>query len=98
MISARLRASFRMAQSKQPKPPRVAVENRADGGVLFWIGRLYLFLAVVVAGVLALVGLSAYRYFVITTPAPPELSEYAKVAPAVTRVYAADGTKLGEFA
>lgn len=92
-----------MAESEQSKPapparPRVAVANRADGGVLFWVGRLYLFLGVALAAGLALVGLTAYRYFLVSTPPPPDLSAYAKVAPAVTRVYAADGTKLGEFA
>lgn len=77
---------------------RVTVSNRADGGVLFWVGRLYLFTAMAVVAAVVLIVLGVYRYFATSTPPAPDLSGYAKVVPAVTRVYAADGTKLGEFA
>ncbi len=78
--------------------PRVAIGNRSDGGVVFWVGRLYLFGAVALGAGIVLATLVTYRYFATSTPPAPDLSSYAKVAPAVTRVYAADGTKLGEFA
>ena len=51
MISARLRASFVMADPDAPPKSsrkRVAVENRSDGGIVFWVGRLYLFAAMTI--------------------------------------------------
>ena len=86
------------AEPLQSTRVRVAIDNRADGGVVFWVGKLYLFLVFAVAAGVLLSGLITYRYFATTTPPAPDLSSYAKIAPAVTRVYAADGTKLGEFA
>ncbi|HVV83564.1 MAG TPA: transglycosylase domain-containing protein [Kofleriaceae bacterium] len=77
---------------------RVHVVNRRDGGLLFWLGRLYGFAAIVVIAGGALAGLLTYRYFSTTTPAAPDLRFYTASTPAVTRIYAADGTKLGEFA
>ena len=78
--------------------PRVAVANRADGGTAYWIGKLYAF-AILVAMVSAVSALLlVYRYFTTTTPATPDLRGYARIAPGVTRVYAADGTVMGEFA
>jgi penicillin-binding protein 1A len=89
-----------------PAPPapgvahraRVIVGNRRDGGVAFWLARLYGFgvLVVIASGMLA--GLLVYRYFSVTTPAAPDLRYYVASAPAVTRIFAADGTRLGEFA
>ena len=78
--------------------PRVVVANATGGGVLLWVGRLYLFLALIVVASAVVATLGAYRYFAVSTPPAPDLSSYTRVAPAVTRVYAADGTKLGEFA
>ena len=77
---------------------RVVVANATGGGVLLWVGRLYLFLALIVLASAVVATLGAYRYFAVSTPPAPDLSSYTRVAPAVTRVYAADGTKLGEFA
>ena len=77
---------------------RVVVANPAGGGVLLWVGRLYLFLALIIVASAVVATLGAYRYFAVSTPPAPDLSSYTRVAPAVTRVYAADGTKLGEFA
>ncbi|HEX7836432.1 MAG TPA: transglycosylase domain-containing protein, partial [Kofleriaceae bacterium] len=77
---------------------RVVIANRRDGGLVFWLVRLYGFgLLVLVAGVL-LSALLAYSYFSLNAPAVPDLHRYARVVPAVSRMYAADGTKLGEFA
>lgn len=77
---------------------KVQIENRADGGVLFWLGKLYLFFAaclVVVAGLAAVI---TYGYFASQVPPTPNLSRFAEVVPAVSRMYAKDGTLLGEFA
>ena len=77
---------------------RVRIANRADGGVLYWLAKLYGFAAII--GVIAVLGmgLSTYSYFRLRTPPPQDLRSYAKVIPRITRVYAADGTMLGEFA
>lgn len=78
--------------------PRVTILNRADGGVAYWIGKLYGFAALVMVAAFALTGVVIYSYFSLNAPPVPDLSRYAKVAPAVSRMYAADGTLLGEFA
>jgi penicillin-binding protein 1A len=78
--------------------PRVTIANRADGGIAYWLGKLYLFAAVVAVAVTVLTVLLVYRYFTTTTPPPPDLRAYARITPGVTRIYAADGTVLGEFA
>ena len=78
--------------------PRVSVANRADGGVVYWIGKLYGFAALVAVIAAGMTVLMVYRYFTTTTPATPDLRGYARIAPGVTRMYAADGTLLGEFA
>ena len=78
--------------------PRVTVSNRADGGVAYWLGKLYAFAALVAVVATGLAGLLVYRYFTTTTPPTPDLRGYARITPGVTRIYAADGTVLGEFA
>lgn len=77
---------------------RVTVANRSDGGVVFWLVRLYAFAALATAALGVFVALWTYRHFSISTPQAPDLRLYVASAPAVTRIYAADGTKLGEFA
>jgi len=77
---------------------RVRIANAADGGFLYWLAKLAAFaVAVVLAVVLVLLTL-VYGFFARTTPPPPDLRNYATVAPSVTRVYAGDGSLLGEFA
>jgi penicillin-binding protein 1A len=80
------------------KELRIRVGNRADGGVLYWVGKLFGFVGLLVwaAGVVA--ALVAYGYYVRIAPAPPDLARYAREAPSVSRMVAADGTLLGEFA
>ena len=78
--------------------PRVAIANRADGGLFYWIGKLYGFALLTILASLAFTALCIYGYFSLNAPPLPDLRRYAKVAPAVTRMYAADGTLLGEFA
>lgn len=74
------------------------IANRADGGVFYWIGKLYGFAALVIVASLVFSAICVYGYFSVNAPPVPDLRRYAKVAPAVTRMYAADGTLLGEFA
>lgn len=83
----------------KPVPrPRVTVANRADGGIAYWIGKLYGFAALVAVVSVLLTLAMIYRYFTTTTPPTPDLRGYARIAPGVSRMYAADGTLLGEFA
>lgn len=83
--------------------PRVAIANRADGGVAYWIGKLYGFAALVGLAVAAVLGVAIYSYFSVRTDevgpgTKHDLAKYSEHVPAVSRIYAADGTLLGEFA
>ncbi|MEZ4363730.1 MAG: transglycosylase domain-containing protein [Kofleriaceae bacterium] len=78
--------------------PRVTVGNRADGGVLFWVLRLYGFTALVLLALAVVAAFFTFRYFSATVPPTPDLGRYAQAAKAVSRMYAADDTLLGEFA
>ena len=77
---------------------RVVIENRADGGYAYWIGKLYGFALLVILTVIAFNAVLLYSHFSLNAPPVPNLERYANVAPGVTRMYAADGTLLGEFA
>jgi penicillin-binding protein 1A len=81
-----------------PRRPRVIVANRADGGFFYWLGKLYGFAALGLAVAVVLSVVLFYRYVAGQTPAAPDFSSYSRVSPAVSRMYAADGTLLGEFA
>ncbi len=83
--------------SQEPRLP-VAVANRADGGIAYWVGKLYGFAALVGISVLSLCCVILYSYFSLHTPPTRDLREYKHAVPAVSRIYAADGTLLGEFA
>ena len=87
-----------MSEPAVPTRPRVAIANRADGGIWYWLGKLYGFAALVglVLGSLACAIL--YSYFSLRTPPMRDLRQYSHVVPSVSRMYAADGTLLGEFA
>lgn len=77
---------------------RVEVANRADGGTLYWVGKLYGFAALIVVVAVALAGTILYSYFSLRTPPTRDLAAYPHAVPSVSRIYAADGTLLGEFA
>jgi penicillin-binding protein 1A len=77
---------------------RVRVGNPADGGVLYWLAKLYGFGACVMVSSALLTLVSVYGWFARSAPPIPDLRHYADVAPGITRVYAADGTPLAEFA
>jgi penicillin-binding protein 1A len=83
--------------------PRVAIANRADGGIPYWLGKLYGFATLVGLAVAGVFGIALYSHFSLLTDevgpgTPHDLSAYADTVPAVSRIYAADGTLLGEFA
>ena len=82
---------------------RVAIANRADGGLAYWLGKLYGFAALVGVAALALAAFCLYSYFSVRTDdvgpgTKHDLAVYEKHVPSVSRIYAADGTLLGEFA
>lgn len=78
--------------------PRVRVANQADGGFLYWLAKLYVFAFAIFFVLVALAAIGVYGYFAREAPATPDLHGYATVAPGVSRMVAADGTVLGEFA
>lgn len=92
---------------------RVNVLNRADGGLLYWLGKLYGFAALVVIAGGVLVAIAIYGYFSLSAPRVcsaaeqaadrtgrclPDLRRYASIAPSISTMVAADGTLMGEFA
>ncbi len=77
---------------------RVEVENLHDGGLFYWLLRLYLFAAFGLIALVAAIGVGIYVHFARELPPVPELSRYAAEAPGVTTLVALDGTLLGEFA
>jgi penicillin-binding protein 1A len=76
---------------------RVHITNPADGGLFYWLVKLYAFALLVVGMVAAFVGIGVYLHFARQIPALPDLTTYAQVAPGVTNVFAQDGTLLAEF-
>jgi penicillin-binding protein 1A len=81
-----------------PERARIAIANRADGGFWYWLGKLYGFAALVGVAAVALTSTCVYAHYSLRTPATRDLRTYSHAAPAVSRIYAADGTLLGEFA
>ena len=83
--------------------PRVEIVNRADGGIAYWLGKLFGFATLVAITLTSLFLLLLYSHFSVETPdvgpkTAHDLSRYVGHVPAVSRIYAADGTLLGEFA
>jgi penicillin-binding protein 1A len=82
----------------EPARQRVTVANPADGGLLYWLGKLYGFALLVTVALTGLAGLCVYGYFSLNAKPIPELADYAHSTPGTTQMLAADGTLLGEFA
>ncbi|HTJ47396.1 MAG TPA: transglycosylase domain-containing protein [Kofleriaceae bacterium] len=78
--------------------PRVVVENHSDASVLVWMAKLYAFAAAIGGVLVMLACVCVYDSVASTVPGTPDFRNYAAIAPAVSRVYAADGTLMGEFA
>src|SRR5258706_10448187 len=83
--------------SEEPRL-RVAIANRADGGYAYWIVKLYGFAALVGIATSCFVCSILYSYFSLHTPPTRDLRAYPHAVPSVSRIFAADGTVLGEFA
>src|SRR4051812_46401163 len=81
-----------------PKRKQVAVANRADGGFFYWLGKLSLLAACVSAVAIGLALVMSSRAIALAAPQARDFKSYASAAPSVSRIYAADGTLLGEFA
>ena len=79
---------------EQTQRTRVQVANPADGGMIYWLLKLYLFgaIALVLAG-LALVPV-VYLAVGATVPPPPDLGAYQREAEMETRILASDGQPL----
>ena len=78
--------------------PRVIIANPADGGVLYWTAKLFGFAALTIIAAVLVTVTSVYAYVSINAPPIPDFTQYADTASGVTRMYAADGSLLGEFA
>jgi penicillin-binding protein 1A len=77
---------------------RIVIANRADGGVLYWLLKLYAFAFLSLCTATLVAGFSVYGHFAEQAPPAPDVARYAEEVPAVSRIYAGDGTLLGEFA
>jgi penicillin-binding protein 1A len=78
--------------------PRVIVANRGGGGILYWLARLYAFAGLVIVAAFGVGAVTLYSYFSVNAPPVPDLERYAHVTPGLTRIYAADGTVIGQYA
>src|SRR5947209_5099024 len=78
--------------------PRVKIQNSSDGGLLFWLAKLYLFAVVALVSAGFYGGLGLYLHFARQVPAIPELASYLRSSPGMTTVYGLDGSLLAEFA
>src|SRR5262245_28531903 len=81
-----------------PPHARIVVENPSDGGLYYWLAKLYAFafLAGFAIAVFALFGV--FVWFSARLPPLPDLASYADEAPGVTTVYGQDGAILAEWA
>ncbi len=77
---------------------RIQVRNVADGSLLFWLLRLYLFAIVSAACVVGYSSVAVYLHFARQVPPLPDLAHYGRTAPGVTRLVGLDGALLAEFA
>jgi penicillin-binding protein 1A len=85
---------------------RVAIVNPSDGGLLFWLARLYAFAALGLLSALLWAGAGAYVRFAAQLekdlaqkglPPLPDLARYADQAPGVTTLYGLDGSIIAEL-
>ena len=81
-----------------PARERVHVVNPSDGGLFYWLVKLYAFVFVAVLCFAVGGGVGLYVHFAKQLPAVPDLASYAKTAPGVTTFVAQDGTVIAELA
>ena len=88
--NSRIRRWHARASVRLPSPmQRVAIANPSDGGLIYWLFKLYVF--AVCAGLMALVfvGVGVYLHFCRELPPLPDLTTYASTAPGMTTLYGA---------
>jgi penicillin-binding protein 1A len=76
---------------------RILIVNPSDGGLLYWLARLYAFAAL---GALAMALFAAggvYVWFASQVPPVPDLASYADQAPGVTTLLGMDGSIIAEL-
>jgi penicillin-binding protein 1A len=76
---------------------RVAIANPSDGGLLYWLVKLYFFAACALAMALVFLAGGVYLHFCKELPSLPDLSTYAATAPGMTTLRGQDGTLMAEF-
>src|ERR1700743_2184902 len=76
---------------------RVAIANPSDGGLIYWLFRLYAFAFCALLMALVFVAGAIYLHFCRELPPLPDLSTYASTAPGMTTIYGQDGTLLAEL-
>ena len=76
---------------------RVAIANPSDGGLVYWLFKLYTFAACAGLAALGFVGLGVYLHFCKELPPIPDLATYASTAPGMTTLWGQDGTLLAEL-
>jgi penicillin-binding protein 1A len=77
---------------------RVRVVNPSDGGVGFWLLKLYAFAAICVATLMATALPAIYLAVAASVPAPPDLTAYGKATALETRIRSSDGQTLAVLA
>ncbi|MGZ3443817.1 MAG: transglycosylase domain-containing protein, partial [Polyangia bacterium] len=76
---------------------RVAIANPSDGGLVYWLVKLYAFAGCAMLAALAFIGLGVYLHFCKELPPIPDLTTYASTAPGMTTLWGQDGTLLAEL-
>lgn len=76
---------------------RVVVDNPSDGGLLYWLVKLYFFAGCALGMVVVFVLGGVYLHFCRELPPIPDLSTYASTAPGLTTVWGQDGTLMAEL-
>lgn len=76
---------------------RVRIANPADGGVIYWLFKFYLFsaIALLLGGLSALPGI--YIAVAARAPEAPDLRQYPHEAALPSTIFAGDGTPLAEL-
>ena len=77
---------------------RVAIENPSDGGLLYWLVKLYAFAACALGMAVVFVMGGVYVHYCKELPPLPDLSTYAATAPGMTTLWGQDGTLMAELA
>jgi penicillin-binding protein 1A len=76
---------------------RVDIANPSDGGLVYWLFKLYAFAAVAAVAALVFIGFGVYLHFCKQLPPLPDLTTYASTAPGMTTLWGQDGTLLAEL-